>query len=146
VRTRSLCRWVPPQVRIRFILPQASSDHPLTASISAYSRETRLIDVSFTFSTYAKPHGLNSYYKYQPYNAPELRVRRPGREDELVYKYSDDDPFFSEASNFIDVVEQKNYASEEVNILSSYEGVLLSRFLQCFFLQKQGGKTCHFPG
>jgi len=56
-----------------------------------------------------------------PYNAPELRVRRPGGEDEVVYKFSDDDPFFSEASNFIDVVEQKNYASEEVNILSSYE-------------------------
>ncbi|KAF8321646.1 hypothetical protein DL93DRAFT_2163246 [Clavulina sp. PMI_390] len=56
-----------------------------------------------------------------PYNAPELRVRRPGEEIEMVYKFPDDDPFFSEASNFIDVVEQKNYASEEINILSNYE-------------------------
>jgi len=40
---------------------------------------------------------------------------------DLIYKFSDDDPFFSEASNFIDVVEGKNYASEEVNILSSFE-------------------------
>ena len=47
-----------------------------------------------------------------------------------MYKFADDDPFFSEASNFIDVVEQKNYASEEVNILSSYEGV----FWRFFFV------------
>ena len=43
----------------------------------------------------------------------------------MVYRFPDDDPFFSEASNFIDVVEGKNYASEEVNILSSYEGTSL---------------------
>lgn len=53
-----------------------------------------------------------------PYNAPALYVRRPGDDHEEVFKYQDDDPFFSEVSNMIDCVEQ---GPEAAPILSSYE-------------------------
>ena len=34
-----------------------------------------------------------------PYHAPTLYVRRPGDDREETYRYSEDDPFFSEVSN-----------------------------------------------
>ncbi len=40
-----------------------------------------------------------------PYNAPTLYVRRPGDDHEERHVYTDDDPFFSEVSSFIDCIE-----------------------------------------
>lgn len=53
-----------------------------------------------------------------PYNAPILHVRRPGSDLDEVYTFEQDDPFLSEVSTIIDVIEQGSLASE---ILSSFE-------------------------
>jgi len=53
-----------------------------------------------------------------PYNNPTLYVRRPGNNLDEVHTFPEDDPFYSEVSNFIDVIEQGPQAS---TILSSFE-------------------------
>ncbi|WFD43028.1 hypothetical protein MPSI1_001679 [Malassezia psittaci] len=53
-----------------------------------------------------------------PYFAPTLYVRRPGDDHEETYRYTDDDPFFSEVSNLIDCIEHGPNAAP---ILSSYD-------------------------
>ncbi|KAI9638084.1 putative oxidoreductase C terminal-domain-containing protein [Dioszegia hungarica] len=52
-----------------------------------------------------------------PYNAPTLYVRRPGDDHEERHVYTDDDPFFSEVSSFIDSIE----GGPDPHILSSFE-------------------------
>jgi len=52
-----------------------------------------------------------------PYNAPTLFVRRPGDDHEERHTYTDDDPFFSEVSSFIDCIE----GGPDPHILSSFE-------------------------
>ncbi|GMK59488.1 hypothetical protein CspeluHIS016_0800940 [Cutaneotrichosporon spelunceum] len=52
-----------------------------------------------------------------PYQNPTLYVRRPGSSDEERIQYTEDDPFFSEISGFIDTVEN----GPEPNILSTFE-------------------------
>lgn len=52
-----------------------------------------------------------------PYNAPVLYLRRPGDDLEERHAYSEDDPFFSEVSNFIDCIE----GGPDPHILSSFE-------------------------
>lgn len=52
-----------------------------------------------------------------PYQNPVLYVRRPGTDLEERYNYTEDDPFFSEISGFIDAIED----GPEPNILSSFE-------------------------
>jgi len=51
-----------------------------------------------------------------PYNAPVLMVRRPGDDHEERHSFVDDDPFFSEISNFIDAIEDGPHP----HILSSF--------------------------
>ncbi|KZT42091.1 NAD binding dehydrogenase [Sistotremastrum suecicum HHB10207 ss-3] len=55
-----------------------------------------------------------------PYVQPTLYVRRPGDDHEEVHRFADDDPFFSEVSNLIDVIEDIEEQTESL-ILSSYE-------------------------
>ena len=64
-----------------------------------------------------------SLFSSQPYNAPELRIRRPGDDHEEVHHFPSDDPFFSEVSNLIDVIEDGPNGDRNL-ILSSYEGRL----------------------
>lgn len=52
-----------------------------------------------------------------PYNAPTLHVRRPGDDHSERHSFTDDDPFFSEISSFIDCIE----GGPDAHILSSYE-------------------------
>ena len=52
-----------------------------------------------------------------PYNSPTLYVRRPGDDHEERHVYTDDDPFFSEVSSFIDCIE----GGPDPHILSSFE-------------------------
>ncbi|GMK58865.1 hypothetical protein CspeluHIS016_0603070 [Cutaneotrichosporon spelunceum] len=52
-----------------------------------------------------------------PYNAPQLLVRRPGEDHSELHQFNDDDPFFSEMSAFIDAVEGR----PDAHILSSFE-------------------------
>jgi hypothetical protein len=54
-----------------------------------------------------------------PYVQPILYVRKPGNDYEQVYRFPDDDPFFSEVSNLIDIIEDPVGGKA---ILSSYEG------------------------
>jgi hypothetical protein len=54
-----------------------------------------------------------------PYVLPVLYIRKPGDDNETCVKFADDDPFFSEISNFIDVIDEDDDSAE---ILSSYEG------------------------
>lgn len=56
-----------------------------------------------------------------PYVQPVLYVRRPGDDYEETHRFPDDDPFFSEVSNWIDVIEDIEEDPEAANILSSFE-------------------------
>lgn len=66
---------------------------------------------------------LNAHRLVNPYVQPVLHVRRPGDDAEQTYTFPDDDPFFSEISNFIDIIE--DVEKHDGAILSSYEGDLL---------------------
>ena len=57
-----------------------------------------------------------------PYVQPVLYIRRPGSDLEETHRFPDDDPFFSEVSNLIDVVEDIEEDPDNAIILSSYEG------------------------
>ncbi|KIJ69243.1 hypothetical protein HYDPIDRAFT_80795 [Hydnomerulius pinastri MD-312] len=56
-----------------------------------------------------------------PYVQPVLYVRKPGDDHEQMYNFPDDDPFFSEVSNWIDIIEDIEEDPEAAQILSSYE-------------------------
>lgn len=56
-----------------------------------------------------------------PYVEPVLHIRRPGSDLEETHNFSDDDPFFSEISVFIDNIED---TEETTTMLSSYEGAI----------------------
>ena len=56
-----------------------------------------------------------------PYVQPVLYIRRPGDDFEETHRFGDDDPFFSEVSNLIDVIEDIEDDPEAAQILSSYE-------------------------
>ncbi len=45
-----------------------------------------------------------------------------GDDNETTIRFADDDPFFSEVSNLIDVIEDIEEDSDASQILSSYEG------------------------
>jgi hypothetical protein len=65
-----------------------------------------------------------------PYVQPVLYIRRPGSDLEETHRFPDDDPFFSEISNLIDVVEDiEEEDPESATILSSFEGAYL--FCSC---------------
>lgn len=57
-----------------------------------------------------------------PYVHPVLYVRKPGDDQEQIHRYADDDPFFSEISNLIDVIEDIEEDPEAATILSTFEG------------------------
>lgn len=57
-----------------------------------------------------------------PYVQPILYIRTPDDDREQTYTFPDDDPFFSEVSNLIDVVEDIEEDPDAAQILSSYEG------------------------
>ncbi|KIY50862.1 hypothetical protein FISHEDRAFT_71176 [Fistulina hepatica ATCC 64428] len=61
-----------------------------------------------------------------PYVQPMLYVRRPGDDHEQTYTFPDDDPFFSEVSNLIDIVEDIEEDPDAANILSTYEDAVRS--------------------
>ncbi|QRV74648.1 hypothetical protein RhiJN_02663 [Ceratobasidium sp. AG-Ba] len=54
-----------------------------------------------------------------PYGAPVLSVRRAGQDDEDVERYEDDDPFYSEVSNLIDMIERVQ--GRGPSMLSTYQ-------------------------
>jgi len=56
-----------------------------------------------------------------PYVQPVLYIRRPGSDLDETHRFPDDDPFFSEISNMIDIVEDIEEDPESAIILSSYE-------------------------
>src|SRR3981081_148363 len=58
-----------------------------------------------------------------PYVLPVLYIRRPGNDTEDVHRFPDDDPFFSEVSNLIDVIEdiEEDVGDGKGLILSSFE-------------------------
>ncbi|KZV64347.1 hypothetical protein PENSPDRAFT_656651 [Peniophora sp. CONT] len=56
-----------------------------------------------------------------PYVQPILYIRRPGADSVETHRFSDDDPFFSEVSNLIEVIEDIEEDPEHYPILSSYE-------------------------
>lgn len=59
-----------------------------------------------------------------PYVQPTLYIRKPGDDHEQTFRFPDDDPFFSEVSNLIDVIEDIEEDPEAAQILSTYEGSL----------------------
>ncbi|KAL9715090.1 hypothetical protein Ac2012v2_001749 [Leucoagaricus gongylophorus] len=75
-------------------------------------------DYSCEFEVYADGYLLKLV---NPYVQPALYIRKPGDDHEQVMTFPDDDPFFSEISNLIDVVEDIEEDPEAAQILSSYE-------------------------
>lgn len=63
-----------------------------------------------------------------PYVQPILYIRRPGADSVETHRFPDDDPFFSEVSNLIEVIEDIEEDPEHYPILSSYEGTLFSAY------------------
>ncbi len=57
-----------------------------------------------------------------PYVQPVLYVRKPGDDHEQTINFPDDDPFFSEVSNLIDIIEDIEEDPDAAQILSSYDG------------------------
>lgn len=60
-----------------------------------------------------------------PYVQPVLYIRKPGDDNEQAIRFPDDDPFFSEVSNLIDVIEDIEEDPDAAQILSTYEGKVL---------------------
>ncbi|KAF7305120.1 hypothetical protein MKEN_01227200 [Mycena kentingensis (nom. inval.)] len=56
-----------------------------------------------------------------PYVQPTLYVRKPGDDHEQMVRFPDDDPFFSEVSNLIDIIEDIEEDPEAAAILSTYD-------------------------
>ncbi|KDQ60764.1 hypothetical protein JAAARDRAFT_55502 [Jaapia argillacea MUCL 33604] len=56
-----------------------------------------------------------------PYVQPVLHLRKPGDDYEQIITFPDDDPFFSEISHFIDIIEDIEEEPESSQILSSYD-------------------------
>ncbi|KIL69691.1 hypothetical protein M378DRAFT_175828 [Amanita muscaria Koide BX008] len=56
-----------------------------------------------------------------PYVLPVLHIRSPGDDLERTHTFPDDDPFFSEVSNLIDVIEDIEEDPEAAQILSTYD-------------------------
>jgi len=75
-------------------------------------------DYSFELEVYADGY---QFKLVNPYVQPMLHIRRPGSDLEEVHRFPDDDPFFSEISNLIDIVEDIEEDPEGATILSSYE-------------------------
>ena len=65
-----------------------------------------------------------------PYVQPVLYIRRPGSDLEEIHRFPDDDPFFSEVSNLIDVIEDIEADPDSATILSSYEGAWILRAVE----------------
>jgi len=57
-----------------------------------------------------------------PYVQPVLYIRKPGDDNETTIRFADDDPFFSEVSNLIDIIEDIEEDPEAAQILSTYDG------------------------
>jgi predicted dehydrogenase len=66
-----------------------------------------------------------------PYQAPTLYVRRPGDDHEERHVYTDDDPFFSEVSSFVDCIE----GGPDPHILSSFEDA--TKTYECVVLTEE---------
>ncbi|KAJ7582770.1 putative oxidoreductase C terminal-domain-containing protein [Mycena floridula] len=56
-----------------------------------------------------------------PYVQPVLHIRKPGDDNEQTVRFPDDDPFFSEVSNLIDIIEDIEEDPEAATILSTYD-------------------------
>jgi hypothetical protein len=57
-----------------------------------------------------------------PYVQPVLYIRTPEDDNETTVRFADDDPFFSEVSNLIDIIEDIEEDPEAAQILSTYDG------------------------
>lgn len=66
---------------------------------------------------------INPFRLVNPYVQPVLYIRKPGDDNETTMRFPDDDPFFSEVSNLIDIIEDIEEDPEAAQILSSYEGI-----------------------
>ncbi|PPR03522.1 hypothetical protein CVT24_007008 [Panaeolus cyanescens] len=77
---------------------------------------------SCEFEVYADGYSLKLV---NPYVQPVLYIRKPGDDNETTMRFADDDPFFSEISSWIDVIED---VDEEAGsqILCTYEDAVMT--------------------
>lgn len=75
-------------------------------------------DYSCELEVYADGYSMKLV---NPYVSPVLYVRKPGDDNETTIRFHDDDPFFSEISNLIDIIEDIEEEPEAAQILSSYD-------------------------
>ncbi|KAG6878737.1 hypothetical protein C0993_011552 [Termitomyces sp. T159_Od127] len=97
---RLACCSLPPRVTLTKSVLAPSSNKALTSAIFPAISVERLVN---------------------PYVQPVLYVRRPGDELEQAFRFPDDDPFFSEVSNLIDIIEDIEEDPEAAQILSTYD-------------------------
>ncbi|KAF9457175.1 putative oxidoreductase C terminal-domain-containing protein [Collybia nuda] len=76
---------------------------------------------SCELEVYADGYSLNYARLVNPYVQPVLYIRKPGDDNEQTIRFPDDDPFFSEVSNLIDIIEDIEEDPEAAQILSTYE-------------------------
>ncbi|KAG5646651.1 hypothetical protein DXG03_002641 [Asterophora parasitica] len=91
-----------------------------SGAVGTFTHIVALHDTNYSceFEVYADGYQLKLV---NPYVQPILYVRKPGDDIEQAFQFPDDDPFFSEVSNLIDIVEDIEEDSEAAQILSSYE-------------------------
>ncbi|KAF8894521.1 putative oxidoreductase C terminal-domain-containing protein [Infundibulicybe gibba] len=75
-------------------------------------------DYSCELEVYADGYSLKLV---NPYVQPVLYIRKPGDDHEQTIRFPDDDPFFSEVSNLIDIIEDIEEDPDAAQILSTYE-------------------------
>ncbi|KAF7322933.1 hypothetical protein HMN09_00072800 [Mycena chlorophos] len=102
-------------------IPRVTSATCTTVEPSGASRTSLLCkgtNYSCELEVYADGYMLKLV---DPYVQPTLYMRKPGDDHEQVVRFPDDDPFFSEVSNLIDIIEDIEEDPEAAQILSSYE-------------------------
>ena len=105
--------------------------------IIAVSLKSTLMDIVWSLSEYfISIHWANLMIRrlVNPYVSPVLYIRRPGDDSEITTRFADDDPFFSEVSNLIDIIEDIEEDPDAAQILSSYEGLLFYFTAECLIL------------
>ncbi|PFH54410.1 hypothetical protein AMATHDRAFT_135614 [Amanita thiersii Skay4041] len=109
---------IPPENRI----PRATTANWKyeNGAVGCFTHVVALQDVNYSceFEVYADGYLLKLV---NPYVQPVLYMRKPGDDHELPYNFPEDDPFFSEISNFIDVIEDIEEDPEGSQILSTYD-------------------------
>ncbi|KAG5640597.1 hypothetical protein DXG03_007961 [Asterophora parasitica] len=91
-----------------------------SGAVGTFTHIVALHDTNYSceFEVYADGYQLKLV---NPYVQPILYVRKPGDDNEQAIRFPDDDPFFSEVSNLINIIEDIEEDPQAAQILSTYD-------------------------